>query len=109
MRTVSLPTLEPMPFDGLFGHQTNRPSSAALGRIATDHGDDPLPLVILQQRSRAGPLLFIERGLEAFTLVAMADLRIACGVKGTTEAIRGALTPWANCNSAKARRTTRTC
>ena len=36
-------------------------------------------------------------------------MRIACGVSGTTLEIRGALTPLANCRSAKARRTTRTC
>src|SRR5213594_4348943 len=34
---------------------------------------------------------------------------MACGVNGTTAAIRGALTPFANCKSATARRTTRTC
>src|SRR5437870_5395799 len=34
---------------------------------------------------------------------------MACAVSGTTLEMRGALTPLANCNSAKARRTTRTC
>src|ERR1043165_8242869 len=32
-----------------------------------------------------------------------------CGVSGTTWEIRGALVPLANCSSARARRTTRTC
>src|SRR5215472_14046574 len=36
-------------------------------------------------------------------------VRMACGVSGTTREIRGALAPFANSSSAKARRTTRTC
>ena len=50
--------------------QRARPS----GGIAANHGDDALPLVVLQQRRRSGPLLFIERTFETSFEVAMPDL-----------------------------------
>ena len=62
------------PLDGFFGHQPHRPSGAALRGIATNHRDNALPLAVLQQRSRSGPLLLIQRTFEAPFAVAMADL-----------------------------------
>ena len=47
---------------------------ATFGRVAADHGDDALPLAVLQQRGRTGPLLLIEGPFESPLLVAMADL-----------------------------------
>ena len=86
-----------------FGHQANRPPGATFWRIAADHRDDALFLVSVQHLGRAGPLFLVKRTIQAGLLI------IACGVRGITLAIRGALASSANCNSAKARSTTRTC
>ena len=107
---VSLPTRgTSSPLDGFLGHQPHGPAGAAFRRVAADHGDDALLLAVVQHRGRSGPLLLIQRGFQTALLVAMADLANGLWRQRTTPAIRGALTPLANCRSAKARRTTRTC
>src|SRR5215831_12159538 len=55
------------------GYQTYGPTGAAFRRVATHHGDNPLPLAGIQHRCGAGPLLFVERRLPAALLVTMAE------------------------------------
>ena len=42
-----------------FGHQPDRPAGAALGRVGTHHGDDPLFLVVVQYFGGTRSLLLI--------------------------------------------------
>ena len=63
-----------LPLHGFFGDQSHRPPSPAFGRITTHHGDDPLPLVLLQHRLCPGPLLVIERPVQTLVLVTSPDL-----------------------------------
>ncbi len=49
------------------------------------------------------------RPYESSRLIAMANFANSLWRQGTTAATRGALTPFASCKSAIARRTTRTC
>ena len=56
------------------GHQPHGPAGAALWRVATHHGDDPLLLAVFQNRRSAGPLLVVECGFETTGSVTMADL-----------------------------------
>jgi len=60
--------------DGLLGDQAHRPPCVAIGRVAADHGDDPLLLGVVEHfgRTRAG--LFIDGAVETPLLIAMADL-----------------------------------
>ena len=62
------------PLDGLLGDQAYRPPCIAVGRIAADHGDDPLLLAVVEHFGRAQTRLFIDGTLEAPLLIAMADL-----------------------------------
>ena len=62
------------PLHGFLGHQSHGPPGATFGRVTADHGDDALPLAVLQQRGSAGPLLLIKCPFESPLLVAMADL-----------------------------------
>src|SRR5579863_4569654 len=62
------------PLHGFLYHQPHGPTSAALWRVTTDHGDDALLLAILQHFRRSRPLLFVEGTFEAALLVAMANL-----------------------------------
>jgi hypothetical protein len=83
--------------------------SVAQARIAADHCNNPLPLAFVQQCGAPRPFLFIECALEAALLVTMPHLPNGLRRQGTTSEIRCELTPWASCDSAIARRTTRTC
>lgn len=56
-----------------FGHQPNRPTGAALGRVGAHHGDDPLFLVVVQYFGGAGSLLLMESALQSGLLVAVAE------------------------------------
>lgn len=60
-------------FHGFFSHQPDGPAGVPFGRVAANHGDNSLFLAVLQQRRRAGPLLFIESTLEPPFLVAMTN------------------------------------
>jgi len=72
---VSLPTRgNQAPLYRFLHHQSHGPAGATLGRIATDHRDDALPLAVLQHLGGAGPLLLIESLFEARVLVAASDL-----------------------------------
>ena len=61
-------------FYGFFGHQANRPASAAFRRAAADHGNQSLFLAVVQHFRRSGPLLLIERPFQAPLLITMANL-----------------------------------
>ena len=52
-------------------HETPGP---AFGRVTADYGNDALPLAVLQQCGRSGPLLLVKCPFESPLLVAMADL-----------------------------------
>jgi hypothetical protein len=86
-----------------------RSSGRSLRWVTADHGDDALLLAVGQHLGCPWLQLVVESPFETALLVAMADLRMACGVNGTTAAIFRELTPSAHCKSATARRTTRTC
>jgi hypothetical protein len=49
--------------------QPHCPPRLPLRRVATHHRDDPLPLVIFQQRSCPGSLAIIERTIQSFVFV----------------------------------------
>jgi len=50
------------------------------GRVAADHGDDPLFLAVFQQSVSSRPLFLVERPFQSAFLIAMADLpdRLRC-------------------------------
>ena len=60
--------------DGLLGHQAYRPTSPAFGRITAYHRDDALLLGRVQELPGPGPLLLIQRRIQATLVVAMGDL-----------------------------------
>src|SRR6266568_1815657 len=62
------------PLYGFLGHQSYRPPGAPFRRAATDHGDDTLPLAVLQHRGGSGPALLIECAFETALLIAMTHL-----------------------------------
>ena len=62
------------PFHGFLGHQSHGPPGTTFGRVAANHGDDALPLAVLQQRRRSGPLLLIQRAFETSFETTMPDL-----------------------------------
>jgi hypothetical protein len=57
-----------------------------LRRFAADHGDDALPLGIIQQRFRPGPLPVIEGAVQATAAVAVSDL--ADGLRSERKRLR---------------------
>ena len=63
------------PLHGFLGHQSHGPPGTTFWRVAADHGNDALPLAVLQQSGRAGPLLLVERAFESSLLVANETLR----------------------------------
>src|SRR5579863_947170 len=56
------------PFDSFLYHQTDGPASAAFGRIAAHHSDDPLFLGIVEYGGCAGALLFEQRRFQTALL-----------------------------------------
>src|SRR5258708_638327 len=62
------------PPHGFLGHQSHGPPGPAFGRVAAHHGNDALPLAVLQQCGRSGSLLLVDGSFEPPLLVAMADL-----------------------------------
>ena len=67
---------------GLFSYQTHRPTSAALGRLATHHGDDALFLAVVEQGLSSRTWFVIERRFQAPFFVAMADLADCLNCQG---------------------------
>jgi len=51
------------PLDGFLDHQPNCPTGAAFRRITADHGNDPLPLPIVEQLLGSRPLFVVQRPL----------------------------------------------
>src|SRR5271170_5976128 len=62
------------PLDRFFCHQPHGPAGAAFGWITADHGDDALPLAVLQNLGCSRPLLIVKSPVEARVLVAAPDL-----------------------------------
>src|ERR1700730_1401500 len=61
-------------FHGFLGYQPHGPAGAALGRVTANHGDNALPLAILQHRGCSRALLLVEGTIETSLRVAMSDL-----------------------------------
>ena len=95
-------------FDGLLGHQPHRPSGATLRRIAANHGDDALPLAVLQHGSCARPWFIVECLFQAGLLIATSDLPHCLGGNRMTLATSETDLPSCKCSSANARSTVRT-
>jgi hypothetical protein len=60
------------PFDRFLCHQTHGPAGAALGWVATYHGDNALLLSLIEHGRRTRALLFVERRFQASVSVTMA-------------------------------------
>src|SRR3979409_206985 len=60
-------------FHGFLGYQSHGPASAALRRITANHGNNALPLAVLQHRGRSWALLLVEGTIQTSLLVAMSD------------------------------------
>jgi hypothetical protein len=61
------------PLDGLFGHQSNGPTSLPFRWIAAYHRDNALFLVGVQHFSRAGTLFLVQSTIQSGVLVAMTE------------------------------------
>ena len=66
---ASYPRRQPS-LDGLRGDQTHRPTGESGGRVATNHGDDALLLLVVQDGCGAWALLFIKSSFQSVLLVA---------------------------------------
>ena len=97
------------PLHGFLGHQSHGPPGATFWRVAADHGNDALPLAVLQQRGRSGPLLLVECPFEPPLLVAMADLPNGLWSQRNNGGNPRRANAFSQLQSATARRTTRTC
>jgi len=97
------------PLHRFFHYQPNGPAGATLRRVTADHRDNPLFLAIVQHFSRSGPRLLVEGAFEAAFLVTVRHIANCLRSQGNHAEIRGALTPLASWERAKARSTTRTC
>src|SRR5262249_4190930 len=60
-------------FHRFFGYEADCPTGAAFGRIGTHHSDDSLLLIAVEHLGGAGALLLIERALQSYFLVAVAE------------------------------------
>ena len=56
-------------FYGFLGDQSHGPSGATFGRLAADHSNDALFLVVIEHFSRSGPRLLIQRSLQTVLLI----------------------------------------
>src|SRR3954453_1684726 len=61
-------------FYRFLGHQAHRPASAAFRRATTDHGNQPLFLVVVQHLCRARPWPLVECPFQAPFLITMPNL-----------------------------------
>src|SRR6476659_7776212 len=90
------------PLHRFFHYQPNGPAGATLRRVTADHRDNPLFLAIVQHFSRSGPRLLVEGAFEAAFLVTVRHIANCLRSQGNHAEIRGALTPLASWERAKA-------
>jgi hypothetical protein len=68
--------------DGLLGDQAHRPTGESGGRVATNHGNDALLLLVVQDGSGAWALLFVKSAFQPVLLVTANQ--IADGLRAET-------------------------
>ena len=61
------------PLDCFFDHESHRPASAALWRVAANHCDNALLLCIVEHFGRSRPFLLVECAFQTAFLVSVAD------------------------------------
>src|SRR6516164_6786047 len=66
-------------FDRLMDNQPHRPAGPSPGRLAANHGDDPLSLALIENGGSARARLFVEGGLQSTLSIAVADVANGLG------------------------------
>jgi hypothetical protein len=61
------------PLDGLFGHQSNGPTSLPFWGIAAYHRDNALLLIGVQHFGRSGTLFLVQSTIQSGVLVSMTE------------------------------------